>query len=125
MENIYNKFIGKDNYFQKKQEQQYPLSLSRSGSMPLLSPFYAQKLPSNLTGTIPYKKRDHEGITSSDIKVQLLEEKLRKLEDFKNKQILNNQPYNNQNNNIHLPQINYQQNLYPSNTTNNIIPKSY
>ena len=79
MENIYNKFIGKDNYFQKKQEQQYPLSLSRSGSMPLLSPFYAQKLPSNLTQTIPYKKRDHEGITSSDIKVQMLEEKLRKL----------------------------------------------
>ncbi len=119
MENIYNKFIGKDNYFQKNQPKIYPMQLSRSGSNPLLSPFYANKLPSNLTGEISNYKNRNKGITSSDIKVQILEERLRNLEANKSNQLLLNEPPQYQ-----LPLINNlqnQNNKYPS-LPNTFIP---
>ena len=103
MENIYNKFFGKDDYFQKRREKTYSFSLSRTGSMPSLMPFQANKLPSKLTGENPYKKREN-GVTSSDLKAQILEEKLRNLENMKNEQ-RNNQSFN-PSYNLQLPLIN-------------------
>ena len=78
MDNIYSKFLGIG--FQNKVENIKNYGLLRSNSMPFYSSFQARKLPSNLSEYIPYKKRK-EGFTSSDMKVQMLEEKLRKLED--------------------------------------------
>ena len=78
MENIYSKFLGIG--FQNKVENIKNYGLSRSSSMPFYSSFQARKLPNNLSEYIPYKPRK-EGITSSDMKVQMLEEKIRQLEN--------------------------------------------
>ena len=78
MENIYSKFLGIG--FQNKVENIKNYGLSRSSSMPFYSSFQARKLPNNLSEYIPYKPRK-KGITSSDMKVQMLEEKIRQLEN--------------------------------------------
>ena len=103
MDNIYSKFLGIG--FQNKVENIKNYGLVRSNSMPFYSSFQARKLPSNLSEYIPYKKRK-EGFTSSDMKVQMLEEKLRKLED-KNMQLTHSitNRNNTNNENVHYSDI--------------------
>ena len=50
MENIYTKFYGSDNYFQKKGPNNDAFYLSRSESVPSLSTNYHSKFPYNLPG---------------------------------------------------------------------------
>ena len=103
MDNIYSKFLGIG--FRNKVENIKNYGLVRSNSMPFYSSFQARKLPSNLSEYIPYKKRK-EGFTSSDMKVQMLEEKLRKLED-KNMQLTHSitNRNNTNNENVHYSDI--------------------
>ena len=95
MDKIYSKFLGIG--FQNRVENIKNYGLTRSNSMPFYSSFQARKLPSNLSEYIPYKKRK-EGFIPSDMKVQMLEEKLRKLE---NKQMQLTHSITNKNNDEH------------------------
>ena len=88
MDSLYSRFLGVG--YKKETENIKNYGLSRSSSMPFYYSFQARKLPSIITGEIPIKKRNG-GITSSDIKVQMLEEKVRNLE---NKQIQMTQTIN-------------------------------
>ena len=88
MDSLYSRFLGVG--YKKETENIKNYGLSRSSSMPFYYSFQARKLPSSITGEIPIKNRN-EGITSSDIKVQMLEEKIRNLE---NKQIQMTQTIN-------------------------------
>ena len=78
MESLYSRFLGIG--FQNKERNRENNGLSRSSSMPFYLSFQARQLPNTLNGNIPFKKRK-EGITSSDIKVQMLEEKIKNLEN--------------------------------------------
>ena len=78
MESLYSRFLGVG--FQNKERNRENNGLSRSSSMPFYLSFQARQLPNTLNGNIPFKKRK-EGITSSDIKVQMIEEKIRNLEN--------------------------------------------
>ena len=71
--------------------------------MPYLPIFEARKLPANLAGNTYYKKESGK-ITSSDIKVQMLEEKLRNLESRQINSVPTNQSFN-KNNNTNYPII--------------------
>ena len=88
MDSLYSRFLGVG--YKKETENIKNYGLSRSSSMPFYYSFQARKLPSIITGEIPIKKRNG-GITTSDIKVQMLEEKVRNLE---NKQIQMTQTIN-------------------------------
>ena len=78
MENIYTKFYGSDNYFQKKGQNNDAFYLSRSESVPSLSTNYHSKFPYNLPGTMPYRENENEvnRITKSDLKMRMLEQTL-------------------------------------------------
>ena len=78
MDSLYSRFLGVG--YKKETQNIKNYGLSRSSSMPFYYSFQARKLPSSITGEIPIKKRNG-GITSSDIKVQMLEEKVRNLEN--------------------------------------------
>ena len=78
MDSLYGKFLGVGYKYKNPIRENY--GLSKSTSMPFYSSFQARKLPNNLSEYIPYKPRK-EGITSSDMKVQMLEEKIRQLEN--------------------------------------------
>ena len=105
MESIYGKLNRIENDFKIEEENKYPKMLHRTGSAPLFTSFQAARLPSCISGSISYQNKD-EKITSSDIKVQILEERLKKLENLKNQQIFNNPSLlNPSNNNIQFPLI--------------------
>ena len=119
MENIYTKFYGSDNYFQKKGQNNDAFYLSRSESVPSLSTNYHSKFPYNLPGTMPYRENENEvnRITKSDLKMRMLEEKIKKLEKDKKRILSNNyvfNPFSSSSNNekVHLPLI------YPNNYLN-------
>ena len=122
MESVYNKFFGKDHFFQNKTQKIYPMTLSRTDSMPLLSSYNAKKLPYSLSGTIPYKKREQER-NSSDLRLQILEERLKNTGNANKKYIPNNHLFNPSNNYTKLPLIHLSQNQNSSATTiNNVKP---
>ena len=105
MESIYGKLNRIENDFKIEEENKYPKMLHRTGSAPLFTSFQAARLPACIYGSISYQNKD-EKITSSDIKVQILEERLKKLENLKNQQIFNNPSLlNPSNNNIQFPLI--------------------
>ena len=105
MESIYGKLNRIENDIKIEEENKYPKMLHRTGSAPLFTSFQAARLPSCISGSISYQNKD-EKITSSDIKVQILEERLKKLENLKNQQIFNNPSLlNPSNNNIQFPLI--------------------
>ena len=105
MENIYEKLNRIENDIIIKEQNKFPKMLHRTSSAPLFSTFQAAKLPSCISGTVPYQKKD-EKITSSDIKVQILEERLKKLENLKSQQITSNPSLLNPSNNfIQFPLI--------------------
>ena len=97
MESLYSRFLGLG--FQNKVKTKENYGLSKSNSMPFYQSFQARKLPTNLSREIPFKKRN-DGITSSDIKVQMLEEKIRNLE---NQQIQMIKSFNENNGNTQIP----------------------
>ena len=110
MENLYSRFLGVG--FQNKIPNNEHKTLSKSSSMPFYLSFQARKLPTILSGEIPFKKRN-EGITSSDIKVQMLEEKLKNLEIENNKMLQTiNQNKNNEKNKT-IPRRNIQPYIMP------------
>ena len=78
MDNLYSRFLGIG--FRNETSGRENKYLSKSSSAPFYLSFQARQLPTSLSGEIPIKKRNG-GITSSDIKVQILEEKIRNLED--------------------------------------------
>ena len=100
MDSIYSKFLGVG--FKNNNNREYN-GLQKSSSMPYLPIFEARKLPANLAGNTYYKKESGK-ITSSDIKVQMLEEKLRNLESRQINSVPTNQSFN-KNNNINYPII--------------------
>ena len=100
MDSIYSKFLGVG--FKNNNNREYN-GLQKSSSMPYLPIFEARKLPANLAGNTYYKKESGK-ITSSDIKVQMLEEKLRNLESRQINSIPTNQSFN-KNNNTNYPII--------------------
>ena len=114
MENLYSKFLGLG--FQNKIRNKEYKTLTKSSSMPFYSSFQARKLPTNLNGEIPFKK-SNGGITSSDIKVQMLEEKLKNLEKEHNKMLntINENKNNNgnENNTNTIPRSNIQPYIMP------------
>ena len=110
MENLYSRFLGVG--FQNKIPNNEHKTLSKSSSMPFYLSFQARKLPTILSGEIPFKKRNG-GITSSDIKVQMLEEKLKNLEIENNKMLQTiNQNKNNEKNKT-IPRRNIQPYIMP------------
>ena len=110
MENLYSRFLGVG--FQNKIQNNEHKTLSKSSSMPFYLSFQARKLPTILSGEIPFKKRNG-GITSSDIKVQMLEEKLKNLEIENNKMLQTiNQNKNNEKNKT-IPRRNIQPYIMP------------
>ena len=100
MDSIYSKFLGVG--FKNNNNREYN-GLQKSSSMPYLPIFEARKLPANLAGNTYYKKESGK-ITSSDIKVQMLEEKLRNLESRQINSVPTNQSFN-KNNNTNYPII--------------------
>ena len=94
MDSIYSKFLGVG--FKNNNNREYN-GLQKSSSMPYLPIFEARKLPANLAGNTYYKKESGK-ITSSDIKVQMLEEKLRNLESRQINSVPTNQSFNKNNN---------------------------
>ena len=107
MESIYEKLNRIENDIKIEEQNKYPNTLNRIGSAPLFTSFQAKRLPPCISGAIPYQQKD-EKITSSDIKVQILEERLKKLENFKNQQISNNSSIlNHSNNYIQFPLIKF------------------
>ena len=74
MDNLYSRFLGIG--FRNGTSGRENKYLSKSSSAPFYLSFQARQLPTSLSGEIPIKKRNG-GITSSDIKVQILEEKIR------------------------------------------------
>ena len=84
MDNLYSRFLGIG--FRNETSGRENKYLSKSSSAPFYLSFQARQLPTSLSGEIPIKKRNG-GITSSDIKVQILEEKIRNLEDKQLKMI--------------------------------------
>ena len=114
MENLYSKFLGLG--FQNKIRNKEYKTLTKSSSMPFYSSFQARKLPTNLSGEIHFKKING-GITSSDIKVQMLEEKLKNLEKEHNKMLntINENKNNNgnENNTNTIPRSNIQPYIMP------------
>ena len=100
MDSIYSKFLGVG--FKNNNNREYN-GLQKSSSMPYLPIFEARKLPANLAGNTYYKKEPGK-ITSSDIKVQMLEEKLRNLESRQINSVPTNQSFN-KNNNTNYPII--------------------
>ena len=108
MDSLYSRFIGVG--LQNKNSTIRNYGLSKSSSMPFYQSFQARKLPANLSVEIPFKKRK-EGITSSDIKVQMLEEKIRNLEDKQMKMIQTFNQNNDNKVNDELPDI--QPNIMP------------
>ena len=98
MDSLYSKFLGVGYKYKNPIRENY--GLSKSTSMPFYSSFQARKLPANLNNDFYFsnKKNNNNGITSSDIKVQMLEEKIKNLEN-KQIQMQLSQTFNNQNNN--------------------------
>ena len=129
MESLYSRFLGIG--FQNKERNRENNGLSRSSSMPFYLSFQARQLPNTLNGNIPLKKRK-EGITSSDIKVQMLEEKIRNLENqqiqmvksFNENNEINNQLLATQSNIMPVPLLILNHNDNNINNNNNYMPRS-
>ena len=104
MDSLYSRFLGVGLQNKVRENNR----LSRSSSMPFYLSFQARQLPDSLNGGIPFKKRNG-GITSSDIKVQMLEEKIRNLEDQHNQMVKSF----NENNKINSQLPSTQSNIMP------------